>query len=70
MKVDASKAEITRIKNELSPIEERLQDLNSMYDQVTTLERRIGKKSSSGENIQLLMKMFSQLSVRRAKRNF
>ena len=63
--MDASKAEITRIKSELSPLEvcntckfttiekkdgfihlrtqERLQELNDMYEQVTTLERRIGK---------------------------
>ena len=41
--MDASKAEITRIKNELAPVEERLQEVNAMYDQVTTLERQIGK---------------------------
>ena len=40
--MDASKAEITRINNELTPVEERLQELNAMYDQVTTLERKIG----------------------------
>ena len=41
--MDASKAEITRIKNELAPVEERLQELNAMYDQVTMLERKISK---------------------------
>ena len=44
MKMDASKAEITRIRNELGPAEDRLQELNAMYDQVTALERKIGKQ--------------------------
>ena len=46
MKVEASKAEITRIKNELSPVEDRYHKLDSMYNQVTLLEKRIGKNRS------------------------
>eukprot|EP00731_Ephydatia_muelleri_P020288 Em0013g15a len=50
-KVAATTAEITRIKNELRPVEVRFQELNTLYSEVETLGKKLAELESARKEL-------------------